>query len=184
MDYVEQRMAQEALKAQNIETEALITPLNILLLSLLFYTIYALFKPTPLPTLPREPPATVFRTFTPRSLLPHNGRDDPRIYFAVRGRVFDVTHGRQFYGPDGPYENFAGRDASRGLAMGSFGEEVLTEDLDGPLDTLEGFGPDEEEALRGWEEQFEAKYLVVGRLVAVGEEVEEEKKANSKKAEK
>lgn len=90
--------------------------------------------------------------------------------------MFDVTPGRNFYGPEGPYENFAGRDASRGLAMGSFDEDMLTKDLDGPLDKLEGFGWDEEEAIRGWEEQFEAKYLVVGKLVAVGEEEEEKEK--------
>ena len=92
------------------------------------------------------------------------------VYLAVRGRVFDVTSGRNFYGPGGPYENFAGRDASRGLACGSFDEDMLTKDLEGPLDTLTGLGNEELEALRGWEERFEEKYLVVGRLVAVGDE--------------
>lgn len=43
-------------------------------------------------------------------------------------------------------------------------------DLEGPLDRLEGLGEDEWEALRGWEERFDGKYLVVGKLVAVGEE--------------
>jgi membrane-associated progesterone receptor component len=47
---------------------------------------------------------------------------------------------------------------------------MLTKDLDGPLDTLADLGAEEMEALRGWEERFEEKYLVVGRLVAVGEE--------------
>lgn len=93
----------------------------------------------------------------------------------MRGRVFDVTYGRNFYGPGGPYENFAGRDASRGLACGSFDEDVLTKDLDGPLDKLEDLGPDEWAAMRDWEEQFESKYLVVGRLVPVGEEDEDDK---------
>lgn len=99
------------------------------------------------------------------------------VYLAVRGRVFDVTSGRNFYGPGGPYANFAGRDASRGLACGSFDEEMLTEDLQAPLDKLEGLGPDEMEALKGWEERFEEKYLVVGKLVAVGDEGKEEIKA-------
>ena len=89
------------------------------------------------------------------------------VYLAVRGQVFDVTTGRNFYGPGGPYENFAGRDASRGLACGSFDEDMLTKDLEGPLDTLDGLGDDEMEALRGWEERFSEKYLVVGKLVAV-----------------
>lgn len=92
------------------------------------------------------------------------------VYLSVRGRVFDVTPGRNFYGPGGPYANFAGRDASRGLACGSFDEDMLTKDLDGPLDTLAGLGDEEMEALRGWEERFSEKYLVVGKLVAVGSE--------------
>ena len=95
------------------------------------------------------------------------------VYLAVRGKIFDVTSGRNFYGPGGPYQNFAGRDASRGLAFGSFDEEMLTQDLQGPLDTLQDLGEAEWEALRGWEERFQEKYLVVGELVAVGEEGKE-----------
>jgi len=90
------------------------------------------------------------------------------IYFAVRGRVFDVSSGRNFYGPGGPYENFAGRDASRGLACGSFDASMLTEDLKAPLDTLDDLDADQMEALKGWEERFLEKYLVVGKLVPVG----------------
>lgn len=149
---------------------ALFTPLNAILLALLLYAAYTVYKPAAPAALPKEEPAVVFRTFTPRTLLPYNGEDGRPVYIAVRGRVFDVTRGRNFYGPGGPYANFAGRDASRGLACGSFDESMLTKDLDGPLDTLSDLGPDEMEALRGWEERFEEKYLVVGRLVAVGEE--------------
>lgn len=96
------------------------------------------------------------------------------VYLAVKGRVFDVTRGRNFYGPGGPYANFAGRDASRGLAKGSFDEDMLTKDLDGPLDTLTDLNQEELEAMAGWEERFLEKYLVVGKLVAVGEEEKEE----------
>ncbi len=92
------------------------------------------------------------------------------MYMAVRGRIFDVSSGRNFYGPGGPYQNFAGRDASRGLAFHSFDEDMLTKDLDGPLDPLSDLGRDEWDALRGWEERFESKYLVVGRLVAAEDE--------------
>jgi membrane-associated progesterone receptor component len=99
------------------------------------------------------------------------------VYLAVRGRVFDVTSGRNFYGPGGPYANFAGRDASRGLACGSFDEDMLTKDLDGPLDTLENLDAEQLDALRGWEERFEEKYLVVGKLVPVGHPEAEDAKA-------
>lgn len=99
------------------------------------------------------------------------------VYLSVRGRVFDVTSGRNFYGPGGPYANFAGRDASRGLACGSFDEEMLTKDLDGPLDTLVDLDDEQREAMKGWEERFEEKYLVVGQLVAVGSKEAEEAKA-------
>lgn len=91
------------------------------------------------------------------------------VYLAVRGNVFDVTPGRNFYGPGGPYENFAGRDATRGLACGSFDDDMLTKDLQGPLDDLKGLGNDEMQALQDWEDRFTEKYLVVGKLVSVKE---------------
>ena len=91
------------------------------------------------------------------------------MYLAVRGQVFDVSSGRNFYGPGGPYENFAGRDASRGLACGSFDEDMLTKDLEGPLDDLNGLGEEEMESLKGWQERFQEKYLIVGNLVSVGQ---------------
>lgn len=162
----------------NPRSSSVFTPLNILILGILLYSLYALFlRPSKPATLPKGEPAIVFRTFTPRTLLPFNGENGAPVYLAVRGRVFDVSAGRNFYGPGGPYANFAGRDASRGLACGSFDEEMLTKDLDGPLDTLSDLGAEEMEALRGWEERFSEKYLVVGKLVPVGEEEEEQKKA-------
>ncbi|KAI1846776.1 hypothetical protein JX265_004745 [Neoarthrinium moseri] len=169
MEYVNQRIAQEANRNPQDAFTGLITPLNLILAAITLYATYQLYKPAPPAKLPREPPATVFKTFTPHTLLPYNGLNNMPVYLAVRGRVFDVTSGRNFYGPGGPYENFAGRDASRGLACHSFDEDMLTKDLDGPLDKLDGLGEEEFESLRGWEERFESKYLVVGRLVAVGD---------------
>jgi membrane-associated progesterone receptor component len=145
------------------------TPLNLILFSLLLLVLYLLMRPRSLPAMPKPPPPTVFKTFTPPTLVEFDGTNGKPIYFAVRGQVFDVSAGRQFYGPGGPYANFAGRDASRGLALGSFDSSMLTEDLNGPLDSLEDLTPDQEEALRGWEERFQDKYLVVGKLVSVKE---------------
>lgn len=146
------------------------SPVNLVLLALFLLIAYFRLRPKATPTLPKGPPPVVFRTFTPPTLRPYNGNENAAVYLAVRGKVFDVSPGRNFYGPGGPYENFAGRDASRGLACGSFDEDMLTKDLNGPLDTLQGLGPEELQALQDWEDKFSEKYLVVGRLVAVGSE--------------
>ena len=133
--------------------------------------VYLKLRPGPPPPPPRQP--LVFRDFTPRELQPMNGTKNNAVYLAVKGTVYDVTPGRMFYGPGGPYANFAGRDASRGLACGSFDEEMLTKDLDGPLDALADLGAEELETLDGWEETFRGKYQRVGRLVAEGERKQE-----------
>lgn len=44
------------------------------------------------------PPAVPFRIFTPTTLFSFNGIDDKPVYIAVRGRVFDVTRSKHFYG--------------------------------------------------------------------------------------
>ncbi len=184
----------------HIYRSPLFTPVNIILFSLLGILAYIQLRPRREITLPKHPPPVVFRTFTPRTLIPYNGRgsssssssssstkhpptdsdkfltednpstatleDKKEIYIAVRGAVYDVTPGKQFYGPRGPYANFAGRDASRGLALGSFDEDVLTLDLDGELDDLGDLDDEQKESLDGWEERFRGKYLCVGRLVS------------------
>ncbi|KAL4958278.1 cytochrome b5-like heme/steroid binding domain-containing protein [Aspergillus filifer] len=151
------------------EVASIATPINLILFSAFAYLVYLQFRPRQPAVLPKASPAVVFRTFTPKTLLPFNGENNQPVYLAVRGRVFDVSPGRNFYGPGGPYENFAGRDASRGLAHQSFDREMLTEDLSGPLDDLKDLSADQLENLQGWEERFSEKYLVVGKLVAEGD---------------
>jgi membrane-associated progesterone receptor component len=46
---------------------------------------------------------------------------------------------------------------------------MLTKDLKGPLDDLKGLDGDQLENLQGWEERFQEKYLVVGKLVPEGD---------------
>jgi len=150
------------------------SPLNLVLFSLFCILLYQRLRSKPVVDAPIERAPVKFRTFTPTTLLPHNGKDRPEVFLAVKGKVFDVSSGRNFYGPGGPYENFAGRDASRGLASGSFDEGVLTKDLEGPLDDLQGLNVDEREALEGWEERFDMKYPIVGKLVSKADFKEDE----------
>ncbi|KAI0298583.1 hypothetical protein BC826DRAFT_875082, partial [Russula brevipes] len=65
-------------------------------------------------------PALLFTMYTPRTLANFNGHDGGRMLLAISRTVFDVTAGRGFYGPDGMYGNFSGRDASRVMAKQSF----------------------------------------------------------------
>ena len=83
---------------------------------------------------------------------------------AVNGKVFDVTKGRRFYGPGGPYSAFAGRDASRGLA--TFSVEPVADEYD----DLSDLKPSEMDQVKEWELQFSEKYTLVGKLLKPGEE--------------
>lgn len=103
--------------------------------------------------------------FYPRTLYKFNGHDDDKIFIAVKGKVFDCSQGRQFYGPSGPYSNFAGHDASRGLALNSFEMETV-KDWDQPIDDLRDLTAEQLEVLDGWEEHFSKKYPCIGTLLA------------------
>ncbi|XP_073288084.1 probable steroid-binding protein 3 [Primulina huaijiensis] len=96
--------------------------------------------------------------FTPQQLKHYDGTDPSKpIYVAIRGRIFDVTSGKSFYGPGGAYCVFAGKDASRALAKMSKEEHDVVPSLDGLTD--QEFG-----VLNDWEKKFEAKYPIVGRV--------------------
>ncbi|EIM80650.1 cytochrome b5 [Stereum hirsutum FP-91666 SS1] len=165
---------------------ALSSPINTALLLYTIYQVQRLLFPSnkvpPAEKTPTEfkqsyswmpahhPPTLLFTTYTPKTLVPFNGKNEAtggRILLAIKGTVFDVTAGRNFYGPDGMYGNFAGRDASRGMAKQSFDEDMLT-DIDQPLDKLQDLTPDEIENMNGWFDHFSNKYIVCGRLVENG----------------
>ncbi|TXG62263.1 hypothetical protein EZV62_013626 [Acer yangbiense] len=88
--------------------------------------------------------------FTAQQLIQYNGTDPSKpIYVAIKGRVFDVTTGKSFYGPGGAYVMFAGKDASRALAKMSKNDEDITPSLDGLTEKEIG-------VLDDWEKKFEA----------------------------
>ncbi|KAF9530667.1 cytochrome b5-like heme/steroid binding domain-containing protein [Crepidotus variabilis] len=154
------------------------TPVNTALFLYILYSVQKIiFPPIPKPTstptefkngyswMPKaHPPTVLFKIYTPKTLVPFNGIDGGRILLAINSIVFDVTQGRNFYGPNGMYGNFAGRDASRGMAKQSFDEEMLTP-IDKPLDKCDDLRPDEIENMRGWIEHFSNKYIICGKLV-------------------
>ncbi|KDQ14952.1 hypothetical protein BOTBODRAFT_32312 [Botryobasidium botryosum FD-172 SS1] len=158
-----------------------VSPLNASLALVNFYFIYTLLFPnvsqpsadTPVPSSYEQAytwrpqahsPTIIFKKYTPKTLQPFDGKDGGRILLAIDRKVFDVSNGRSFYGPDGMYGNFAGRDASRGMAKQSFDLEMLTP-VDAPLDPLKDLTKSERENMKGWIEHFSNKYIVCGELV-------------------
>eukprot|EP00931_Biecheleriopsis_adriatica_P089899 TRINITY_DN63971_c0_g1_i1.p1 TRINITY_DN63971_c0_g1~~TRINITY_DN63971_c0_g1_i1.p1 ORF type:complete len:186 (+),score=35.62 TRINITY_DN63971_c0_g1_i1:37-558(+) len=91
-------------------------------------------------------------------LRPYDGQDPEKpILIGVDGDVFNVWRGRNFYGAEGPYNEFAGKDATRLLAK----QIIEPEEDDGePLTAME------RENLENWKGLFSSKYEHVGALLA------------------
>jgi len=114
------------------------------------------------PYVPPPKPVPCPRDFTTQELAEFNGQNGKAIYIGVKNVVFDVSclkKGRDFYGPDGPYGCFAGKEASRALAMHVFSPEEMNRPDWNTLDKLYMEGLDE------WFAKFKMQYDVVGQVV-------------------
>lgn len=92
---------------------SLTLPVNTALLQYILYCVVRIIFPSnAVPkTVPTEfkqsytwmpkghPPSLLFKTYTPKTLEPFNGQNGQRILLAIKGVVYDVTAGRNFYGP-------------------------------------------------------------------------------------
>ncbi|XP_027359308.1 probable steroid-binding protein 3 [Abrus precatorius] len=97
---------------------------------------------------------------TDRELRSYNGSDPNKpLLMAIKGQIYDVSSGRNFYGPGGPYAMFAGKECSRALALLSF----KPEDING---NIEGLDESELAILEDWEYKFIEKYPKIGQLVS------------------
>ncbi|XP_027923090.1 membrane steroid-binding protein 2-like isoform X1 [Vigna unguiculata] len=109
------------------------------------------------PEPPRQP--VQLGQVTDQELRAYDGSDPNKpLLMAIRGQIFDVSTGRNFYGPRGPYAMFAGKECSRALALLSFKQEDINGDL-------EGLGESEFTILEDWEFKFIEKYPKVGLLI-------------------
>ncbi|XP_065158705.1 membrane-associated progesterone receptor component 1 [Atheta coriaria] len=151
-----------------IVEEIITSPLHLTLVVLIVFLIYKIMRnknPATTYTPPEPQLPKLRKDFTPQELRAYDGtQPDGRILVAVNGIVFDVTKGKRFYGPGGPYAAFGGRDASRGLA--TFSVSASTEGYD----DLSDLSPMEMDGVREWEAQFKEKYDRVGKLLKPGEQ--------------
>ncbi|RAL63861.1 hypothetical protein DID88_003504 [Monilinia fructigena] len=167
MDYVEKRMAAEAQRPAGAEVTSLATPLNLLLLSLLALLTYTTFRPkkaAPIPTPPAQLSSAPSRppnsSPSPASTIPPS-----TSLFAAASSM--LVTGETSMGLVDRMRILRGETRVVGWRRVVFDAEMLTEDLQAELDSLEDLDGEELDALKGWEERFEEKYLVVGRLVSV-----------------
>jgi membrane-associated progesterone receptor component len=95
------------------------------------------------------------RPFSEEEVARHDGTDPALpLMLSIGGTVYDITPGRNFYGPQGVYP-FAGREVARAFAL------LSTEQSD-CRDDLEGLSYLELENLREWTAKFDYKYRVLG----------------------
>ncbi len=107
------------------------------------------------PPIPKAEP----RDYTREELAAYDGKDPTKpILFAIRGKIYDVTRGRMFYGPGGPYALFAGRTCTRAFALDSLDPADITDDES-------GLTPAQLSRLEDWIDNFETKYGAIGNLV-------------------
>ncbi|KAI5641888.1 cytochrome b5-like heme/Steroid binding domain-containing protein [Phthorimaea operculella] len=149
-------------------TEIFYSPVNLALVAIIAVLVYKILKSKfgkvaveqAVPDLPK-----IRKDMTVSELRQYDGtQPDGRVLVAVNGWIFDVTRGRRFYGPGGPYAAFGGKDASRGLATFS----VTSSDKE--YDDLSDLNSMEMESVKEWEAQFREKYDLVGKLLKPGEE--------------
>jgi len=168
MESEAEKVAEESGFVSGIFQEIVNSPLNIALIAIITFLVFKIFKSRqpPKPSPPSEPELPKLRRdFTVADLKAYDGNQpDGRVLVAVNGTVYDVTRGKRFYGPGGPYAAFGGRDASRGLATFS----VTASEKE--YDDLSDLTPPEMDSVREWEMQFKEKYELVGKLLKPGEQ--------------
>lgn len=130
------------------------------------FRVYLAFSPKPAraPT-EASPPTMEQRAVTHSELAKSTGENGSNIFIALKDpfsdkiTVFDVSPGRDFYGPGGAYHVFVGKNATHGLACST----VDPDKVEGDLSTLT---ESQKDTHLQWHAKYMSKYPVVGFLVS------------------
>lgn len=101
-EVIQQASEESGSLMQQIANEIIYSPLNLILIGIITFLIYQIFKTRhPKPSPPPEPEMPKLRKdFTVQELKAFDGNQpDGRVLVAVNGTVYDVTKGKRFYGP-------------------------------------------------------------------------------------
>ena len=122
------------------------------------------------PTADKPPPITIgpsrshdednVRLVNKEELAKHgfNGPNKP-LLLAVMGRAYNVDKGRDhYYGPNGGYNFFSGRDGTRAFVTGEFNDKGL-------IDDIRGLKPAEINELQTWIDFYNKEYVFYGKVV-------------------
>ena len=93
--------------------------------------------------------------FDAETLAQYTGVGDTPIYISVKGTVFDVTSGRDFYGPGKSYNVFAGKEASRCLGKMEINDNEAN-------CSWRNLSEEHMNTLNDWEAKYRSKYPAVG----------------------
>ncbi|VDO36664.1 unnamed protein product [Haemonchus placei] len=141
--------------------------LDWVLLALLLVLFYRWLKRRGEPEIALPKPVTVAplpkQDMTLAELRKYDGAQDEHVLFALNGTIYDVSRGRNFYGPGGPYSAFAGRDATRALST------MDVKDVRDEWDDHEDFTADQKDSALEWETSLKTKYPAVGKLIKDGD---------------
>ncbi|KAM4625017.1 neudesin [Polymixia lowei] len=104
-----------------------------------------------------KPETKPVRLFTEEELKRYDGSEEGEpIYMAIKGVVFDVTKGKEFYGKGAPYNALVGKDSTRAVAKMSLDPSDLTSNTT-------GLTKDELKSLDSvFEGTYKTKYPIVG----------------------
>ncbi|KAF9465415.1 cytochrome b5-like heme/steroid binding domain-containing protein [Collybia nuda] len=97
--------------------------------------------------------------YTLEELKEYDGsKPGSKIYVAIKGTIFDVTHKADVYGPGRSYSIFAGKDGSKGLGMSSLKPEHAVADYS-------DLNESDMKVLNDWHSFFSKRYNIVGKVV-------------------